>query len=265
MNGLWKVSDEAIWEESWLEGAEKRLLSRTHYEYDTAGRLTKEICWLGNFHAERAEKEYFYDQDGRERGWREIHYSASGQITRKYEVSDQYEADDESAVRRISLFTDADGSTSRTEFVYDGAGRVTEQANFGKDGSLISRHEYFYDGDNREACAVYYYTGDQLDAWEERSLNEQGNVFCMQVHDASGEIVSISDYRYDAHGNMIERTLCDPDGKLLSRADYEHEYDRQNNLVFSKAFCWDRSARSREEYPIHITCYEYNYIFIPSV
>ena len=265
MNGIWVVSDEALWEESWPEESEKRLISRTHYEYDTVGRLIKELSWLGHFHAERAEKEYFYDQNGREIGWRETHYDANGQTNRKYEASDQYEAGGQNTVRRISLFTDADGSTERTEYVYDGAGRVTEQVNYGKDGSLISCHEYVYNGEIREASTIEYYTGDQLDAWEERSLNEQGNVLCMQVHDASGEIISISDYRYDAHGNMIERTLCDPDGKLLRRADYEHEYDRQNNLVFSKAFCWDRSARSREESPIRITCYEYNYVFIPSV
>lgn len=80
--------------------------------------------------------------------------------------------------------------------------------------------------------------------WTIDIYSDSGKRIRVEDYSASGELKLSVDYRYDAHGNNVERVVRNGSGGLLRRLEFDfdaqgkeivhREYDASDNLVFTR-------------------------------
>ncbi|OPZ44137.1 MAG: RHS Repeat protein [Euryarchaeota archaeon ADurb.BinA087] len=212
-------------------------------EYNTRNQLTR-ITYPGGL-----SQAYTYDEAGRlvqrtEQDGFTIRYSydKASRLARVADGSDativRYAYDPSGRLSRKEL-----GSGAFTTYSYDTAGQVTEQVNYNKDGTVLSRFTYTYDLSGNPV------TIETLDG------------ICHYDYDAIGQLTHVTSpdgnstsYQYDAAGNRISVT-----DKGITTA-YTTNVLNQYTQAGSTTFTYDKNGNmvSKTEQG-NTTTYEYNF------
>jgi len=212
-------------------------------EYNTRNQLTR-ITYPGGL-----SQAYTYDEAGRlvqrtEQDGFTIGYSydEASRLARVADGSDativRYAYDPSGKLSRKEL-----GSGAFTTYSYDAAGQVTEQVNYNRDGTVLSRFTYTYDLSGNPV------TIETLDG------------ICHYEYDAIGQLTQVTypdgnstSYQYDAAGNRISVT-----DKGITTA-YTTNVLNQYTQAGSTTFTYDKNGNmvSKTEQG-NTTIYEYNF------
>lgn len=178
---------ESLYHDALVEihsGRMGRLDNTTYYVYDTKDRLTKSIYFEPELScAPCSTREYIYDSSGR---LIEIDEYASDKTVLEKSLF-TYDPEKRQAMVKWFSYRGADKDPSPTLFVYkfNDKGQIVERTTLKSDGSLVHRIVYSYDEKGNRQKESHY--GEK---------NEFSYAFSYA-------------YKYDAHGNWIERTKFD--------------------------------------------------------
>lgn len=141
-----------------------------------------------------------------------------------YEIdAEEYEADPQKAVRRLSYFG-----------LHDSAGRVAESwsfANYG-DGAQYTRTVYNYDRNGRKTAELRYLS-DRLTQRKYFFVKRSGREFNV-LPDAADKLNEVLIMAYDRGGRLIEQRMTDGEGNLKQRLAFEYN-NRGDEVGYSNS------------------------------
>jgi hypothetical protein len=129
------------------------------------------------------------------------------------------------------LFSLSGRSTNIIKF--NEAGKITSQASFNNDMSLIKRHEFQYSNENLSSQKCFV-TGDTLSYTTIYNYSENKKLISTQIIEENGRIGIRSAFEYDTLGNKIEETYYNIDKSVEKKI--KHTYDHKNRLIYSIIF-----------------------------
>lgn len=191
-------------EEFYREDGEMIKESETCYEYDEAGRKTKEL-WIdeeGNVYRSttyeynengKLIKETGYNGDGLIKSQETYEYHANGRLAKVM----YYTADSSGSLKLYSFYEyREDGSELRNNYVrYNGAGEKYFEESY----------EYYYDGSRMKECMIHYQNGlkNREEIWEYRADGTLSKVVTIN-YDENGNESNRQETRFDEDGNQIQ-------------------------------------------------------------
>lgn len=194
-------------------------------------------------------KEYTYDEDGNELGWRDC--EKDGTVNSRSERT--YDADGNELI-----FKTWDGGklTNWKENIYDSTENKLIRKSYSEDGTTICWEEYMYDANGNE-LSVKSYNGDSvLEYWTESSYDLYGNMISNKIY-YHGIMTSWNEYsyKYNAKGDVLSKEHRDGDGTLIDRCEYT--YDEKGNM--------SSEAHYNAEGALEIyTLYKYQLVRVPA-
>lgn len=231
------------------------------YEYDDKGNLVKETIWSGD--TPISGREYVYDDQGNLiqekelRGMLDLPY-----LQLSYTIDYTYDQDGNMTSMTVTY---QNGSTSRTDYVYDGNGNLIREER----GAVVV--EYVYDNkgnilEEKNNSTTVQYTYDQnghltqkisknlTSGYVEYSFiyeyDGNGNVIKeTQESQMNGHYKGVTSYTYDKNGNLIQKALSyNSNGN-----DYAQNfvYDSHGNLIeYTQASPGGQTYVSKMEYQL---------------
>lgn len=133
----------------------------------------------------------------------------------------------------------ADGEISfRQFFKYDSRNNLIEYETKYKNEESNIKHIYSYDENNlKTEYSIYNGKGNKTGSHTIK-YNEKGHNIEEKVFLSDGRLVNtfITDYEYDAEGNVIHQLRTVPPGGFHPFHTYEYEYDHHNNWIKKTIF-----------------------------
>jgi len=174
------------------------VLEKNEKEYDAEGRLAV----MRKFSGKEIEKEWHYKYDDNSNMTEEVIRSGKLRIIEK------------------------------TNYKYDSQGRIISAETRDESNKIIAFYEYSYSDDKRTIRAKKY-DGNKIILNTVEYLYpknyDQDECFETDVYDDGNNIVLKTVFKFDAKGNLIEKSSFGKDGK--ARDTLYYSYDDSNNLV----------------------------------
>ena len=231
------------------------------YAYDDKGNLIKHTSWFGNY--PQCGYEYAYDDQGRM--IREVVLRGNPDfniLQLSYAVDYTYDREDN---RTSMTVTYPNGSTSRTDYVYDKDGNLIRE----ETGSVVV--EYVYDNkgnilEEKNNSTTVQYTYDQnghltqkickdlTSGYVEYSFiyeyDDNGNVIKeTQESQMNGRYKGVTSYTYDKNGNLIQKALSYNSNGNDSAKNFV--YDLHGNLIqYTETSAGGQTYVSKMEYQL---------------
>lgn len=222
------------------------------YEYDEAGKISKEI--------EHRNEQYTYAREYEEHGFisSEKCYDAykDGQLINSDAFF--YEFDDAGKPISGTAKRDIDGpSDIKTwDVEFDDAGHVRKKTNYGfslmtSENYIIEEHEY--DENGNEIKNVKYDNDGNIKYSNESEFDADGNIIKENINDY-GDLGTI-EHEYDENKNEIKQNVLNVNGEVISSIEksYEYEYDQFGNIM--------KLVELQGENAVYYTEYEYEFIY----
>jgi YD repeat-containing protein len=184
----------------------------TLYEYDSAGRVTKEI-------------EYYWQTPG---DMKEYEYDASGNL-----IKETYTSGDQSIVREKTSEYDAKNRLIRRStksgdefsheelYTYDSNGNLISMISYNADGSLRSKELYCYDIAGR-LLEIQFNPDDIEHRYRHVYEYKSDREYSMSIYDESEQLSSVYEYTIDHVGNVLKSTHILQDGLVEMICDYDY-------------------------------------------
>jgi beta-lactamase regulating signal transducer with metallopeptidase domain len=184
----------------------------TEYEYDSAGRVTKETDYYWQTPGDM--KEYVYDARGNLT--KETYTSGDKSIVR--EKTSEYDAKN----RLIRRSTKSGDDFSHEElYTYDSNGNLISMISYNADGSLRSKELYSYDIAGR-LLEIEFNPDDIEDRYRHVYEYKSDREYSMSIYNESEQLSYVYKYTNDHAGNMLKSTHILQDGVVEMICDYDY-------------------------------------------
>jgi hypothetical protein len=130
----------------------------------------------------------------------------------------------------------------RVERIFEGE-RLVEERSYIGNGSLVSKDVWKYDSQGRQSEWLFYYA-------DEKTSKLKLNGRWAYKYDARGNVIERSRFKgccileqreaanHDEKGNIAEYAYYNADGSLRSKTRYSYEYDSVGNWIKKTTFSW---------------------------
>jgi len=184
--------------------------------------------------------ENVFKPDGKLDNTKKISYDSKGNIIEETIYNSQGLLESKYKYKYIdrklteSCLYNSEGSISNIElYGYDIEGNKTEENFYNSEGELIDSHRFIIETDgegNRTVKDIFVTDGVENISWEK--FSREGYRIIQGYGKAGEEKSSLTEYKYDSSGNVIEETGNDP----VLYLKYEYEYDKAGNWVTKTVF-----------------------------
>ena len=222
-----------------LEGnAEETSGIITNYEYDSLGRVVKEI------YSDDTYATYIYEGDS-ERTAVKSEYLADGTV----ESSTEYTYNGQNNLTRI-VHKDGDTIVCEYNYTYDVKGQVlTESVSYGSEETHVTAYEYDNEGrvvkvDHPSGSALGAVSYEYDDWGNLLTIKDDGAILREYTYDGFGRVTAIKDnvkagsesytlksYSYDQLGRTTSMVYTENGNKENVLESYVYSYDKNNNIV----------------------------------
>ncbi|MCM1535117.1 MAG: hypothetical protein NC126_04240, partial [Clostridium sp.] len=207
-----------------------RMQSGWEREYGENGELTKCIRYHNG--EMLYQEEYGYDENGRTLWFTHRYNDELAEYHEEYDWRKEYEYDENGSQTEYRQYDKEGELLYRCTYEYDG-GMPVKSITYDKYGK---KEEYQYGSFGNLVKDIRYGADGEIDRWEEWQYNDKGEVIKDVSYDADGQAVNHKEYEYqcDAAGNVIQYTEFEIYGgerQIVMR--FDNAYDNEGRLVRS--------------------------------
>ena len=195
----------------------------TRYQRDDRGNL-KTVSAYNQAGDSLWRHEYRYQNA---RLQQEIVYDASAELN----YTDLYSYDSDGNLLELARYASGGVPRWRTQYEHDSVQNRTLWTTYYSDGRLLRQGEEQYDQEGRLVREVH--RDEVKETYQEirYAYDPQGRPISERISDSDGSLLSVRRIRYDDSGNIVEEIESRFDGTVTRRVLYQYRYDEHGNWI----------------------------------